>query len=620
MALLPLLALVGLGMAVALAQTSISNDQVIAHLNKSIEWYRQIGSEQQLATEPNDLLFLTSARATALQALRQAFEFARAKAAMNAALRNQQASSDGSTNPEAERAQRVAQSASAAISRVQQLQSQLEALEAQIEKAPASKRPALLAQRDQLKADINLQEALRDTLQNFGSFLAGAGISGGLQSEIGELERSVPEVSNESAKGAAPAGAPASASTLERNDSAGILKLSTSLFSLTRKIHRISDLVSQTSSLRDSTEQLRAPLLAELKQTAQLANSGPTQDPKTLNAMAAQFRQLASIALPLGKQSVLLEATRSDLLQWRGAVEREYAVLARGLFLRLVVLAILITVLLVLSDFWRRTIFRYVTDARRRSQYLLLRRIVVAFVAILIVILGLATELGSFATFAGFLTAGLALALQNVILSVVAYFFLIGRYGVRVGDRITISGVTGDVVEIGIVRLYLLELAGSGSDFRPSGRIVVFPNAVLFQPGSNLYKQLPGTNYVWHQVALTLAPESDYQLAERRLMDAINSVYEEYRAELERQHVEVARSINIKLAPPKPEGHLRLVESGLEVLLRYPVETHRAAEIDDRVTRRLLEALQQEPKLRMVPSGTPRIQPGIEAAAVPAKP
>jgi hypothetical protein len=59
---------------------------------------------------------------------------------------------------------------------------------------------------------------------------------------------------------------------------------------------------------------------------------------------------------------------------------------------------------------------------------------------------------------------------------------------------------------------------------------------------------------------------------------------------------------------PKPEGRLRFVDAGLELVVRYPVEVRRAAEIDDRVTRQLLEAIEREPKLRIVASATPRIQ------------
>src|SRR5439155_24001297 len=141
--------------------------------------------------------------------------------------------------------------------------------------------------------------------------------------------------------------------------------------------------------------------------------------------------------------------------------------------------------------------FRYVHDPRRRKQFLLLRRIAVGCAITAAVVIGLVNEFGSLATYAGLLTAGLAVALQNVISSIVAYFFLIGRYGLRVGDRVTISDVTGDVLEIGLVRLYLMEMTGVAADLQPTGRGVGFSNSVLFHP-SALFRQMPGADYVWH--------------------------------------------------------------------------------------------------------------------------
>ena len=62
------------------------------------------------------------------------------------------------------------------------------------------------------------------------------------------------------------------------------------------------------------------------------------------------------------------------------------------------------------------------------------------------------------------------MAQQSVILSVAGYFFLIGKFGIRVGDRVQIAGVTGEVVEVGLVRLHLMELSSSGSEI-PTGRV-----------------------------------------------------------------------------------------------------------------------------------------------------
>src|SRR5258708_12398108 len=87
-------------------------------------------------------------------------------------------------------------------------------------------------------------------------------------------------------------------------------------------------------------------------------------------------------------------------------------------------LALVLAMIFALSDLWRRVTFRYVQDAHRRHQFLLLRRIVVICVVIVVIILAFASGLGSVTTFAGLMTAGVAVSLQNVIPSVFRYFFL----------------------------------------------------------------------------------------------------------------------------------------------------------------------------------------------------
>src|SRR5205814_9198156 len=131
---------------------------------------------------------------------------------------------------------------------------------------------------------------------------------------------------------------------------------------------------------------------------------------------------------------------------------------------------------------------------------------------------------------------------QNVILSVAGYFFLIGKYGVRVGDRVQVAGVTGEVLDIGLVRLHLMEV-GSISEANPTGRIVVFSNAVVFQANAGLFKQIPGTRFVWHEITLTLASDSEYRQVEERMLDPVNKIFEEYRERMEQQRRTMERNL-----------------------------------------------------------------------------
>jgi small-conductance mechanosensitive channel len=265
-------------------------------------------------------------------------------------------------------------------------------------------------------------------------------------------------------------------------------------------------------------------------------------------------------------------------------------------------------VVFAIGKIWKRTTFRYVHDARRRYQFLLLRRVVMWVAIGLIVLLTFATQLGSAVTFAGLLTAGVAVALQNVIVSVVAYFFLIGKYGIRVGDRVQIGDVTGEVVDIGLVRIHIMELGGPG-DAQPTGRVVAFSNSIVFQPTAGVFKQIPGTNFIWHELKLTLGAETDYTSAKQRITEAMEAALADYRESMEAQRQSLEISLgSISPAELRPKVRLHYTSSGIEAVIRFPVELGKASEMDDHVMKEIMAALDREPKLKLIGAEMPAVK------------
>jgi len=108
--------------------------------------------------------------------------------------------------------------------------------------------------------------------------------------------------------------------------------------------------------------------------------------------------------------------------------------------------------------------------------------VIVIVTVAMILLLHFTSELTALVTALGFAAAGIAFALQNVILSVAGYFSMVAPNGIRVGDRVSLQGpfgyVNGEVIAIGLVRIRLRELGGT--DLEPTGRLVVFPNSVVF--------------------------------------------------------------------------------------------------------------------------------------------
>jgi small-conductance mechanosensitive channel len=598
-------------------------EDIVPFLNQTIVWSRQLTTEQGLINEPSDALFLNDSRQIAEQVVRLAFEFGRARAQ---ALASQNAG--GAPAPANSQFQRLTDSANKADQQVKSLQKELDGFHQQLLTATGRKRATLQAVISETQGEFELFQTRRDTLRNMLQFATGTASSGlgsgSLISQVEELARTVPAAAenNKDTAGTNATSNSNSTSALvskERKEAPnGILALATDLFALRHKLKALDDNLRQTDALAQTSKNLRSPLTAKIRDLTQkgddVAGQPDSQDPKVLaqqrkdlDALTAQFKQVSASLLPLGKQSILLDVYKRTTTNWRNAVQGQYQAELKGLLLRLGGLGLILGVVLGVSELWKRATFRYVTDTRRRYQFMLIRRIVLWCLTAIIVAAAFASELGAITTFAGLMTAGIAVALQNVILSIAGYFFLIGKYGVRVGDRVNIAGVTGDVVDIGLVRLQLMEITDGPAPL-PTGRVVAFSNAVVFQASSGMFKQIPGTNFLWHEIILTLDPKSHYREVEQRMMQAVNKVFAEYRDKMEIQRRNVERSLNSTISAFSPESRLHLTQTSLEVVIRYPVDIEHAGEIDNRVTREILDALERDPSLRLQVSAGPTIR------------
>ncbi len=324
--------------------------------------------------------------------------------------------------------------------------------------------------------------------------------------------------------------------------------------------------------------------------------------------------------MPLAKDVILMQRYQANLTSWRGTSISEQTSELKSLAFRLITLAVALLIAVAISGLWRRVTFHYITDVRRRHQFLLLRRIVMFCVFAIIIALTFSTDLGSLTTFAGLLAAGIAVCLQNVILSAIGYFVLLGKYHIHIGDRVEIAGVVGNVVDIDLMRFSLMEVGapGSGAEGMPTGRTVEFPNAIVFQTATGFFKQVPGTNFGWHQVIITLAAGSDHHASEDRIMRAVNKVFGGYSDSVEQQHVLMEEALNVPVEKPKPQSRLRFTPSGLEIILRYPVTRENALEIDDKITRALMDVMETEPNLKSVGSPAPET-PAKPNVTVPGK-
>jgi small-conductance mechanosensitive channel len=589
------------------ARAVMTGDEVVLILDETVDWYRMLGIQQQSATQPSDLLILYANRKAADRVVELAFQLSRANAELlSSEAELQQVAANGSSSP-----QGLQQDERDLEARKTRVQGEIAATQRALAAAAAEERNALEAKVAELQSELDLVNARRNLLNNMLDLAHetdadGSGVTA-LKEQIDAIWTSnfagsgvMPEL------GAVEGGTPvASAVPLVAAEQVaarrfGIWDLGANVLRLQGKLATIDEVDRRTEALQETFTQIRAmpeQRIEELSAAGDaLAARTAAGDTSALRAARADydtiawlFAQTSSILVPLTKAGVLLEQYRNNLDSWRDATGTQYRSALKTLAARLAFLLALLAVVFGAGELWKRAVFNYVQETRRRHQLLLVRRFAIWTVALAIIGIAFATEASSFATFAGLLTAGVAVAMQSVLVSIVGYFFLIGKYGLRVGDRVQIGNVTGEVIDLGLVRLHLMEL---GPQHGPTGRVVALANSIVFQASGGVFKQIPGVSLVWRELKLAIPADADYTATKERLLAAAHRVLENYRDDLDRQTRELQKASAWSAAEKiEAQVQLRFSSDSIDATVRYPVPLQRAAEIEERMSRALLDAI-----------------------------
>ena len=583
----------------------LTGDQVIQILDDTVDWYRTLGAQQQSATQPSDLLILYANQQTADRVIGLAFELARA----NAELLSSEAESAGS----------AADSPQTLSDQQKRLDAERKGIEDEISAArkQAGAKPGMQEKLLELQGELDMMNARKNLLDTMTQFVNESDVkragASALKAHIDAIAVSIPAARAPGTTPAAPATAavPAAAVPAEpistanaSSDRIGIWELGTNVLRLAKKMRTIDAIDERTAALETTFEKIRSKPVEQLRQYATesdaLAAQADNANSATLKSVRDQFdtlawlfQQTSAVLIPLSKEGVLLKQYRHNLGNWRDAIKHQYRDALAALGVRLGVLAAMLAVVFAGAELWRRAVIRYAHETRRRNQLLMVRKVTTWVLVVVIVALTFVTELSSFATFAGLITAGVAVAMQSVLVSIVGYFFLIGKYGIRVGDRVQIGTVTGEVIDLGLVRMHLMELSSQGA-LGATGRVVAFANSIVFQASGGLFKQISGVNFVWHESTVALPAGADYAALKEKLYEAVNDVVKQYHDEIVRQTKEIMRTTASNaagVASANPQVQLRFSATAADAVVRYPVEIQPAAEIDEKVSEAMIAAI-----------------------------
>lgn len=244
--------------------------------------------------------------------------------------------------------------------------------------------------------------------------------------------------------------------------------------------------------------------------------------------------------------------------------------LSSELLLQFAQFILLAASILLLAWLARKGINRTISDNFIRYRLKKVARLTSLLLITLLAIVTFTGKVQYFTITIGLFSAGLAFALQEVILSIAGWFAIFGSNMYKPGDRIEINGVKGDVIDIGVTKTTLMEIGEWVKSDNYSGRIVQISNSFVFKgPVHNYSTDFP---FVWDEIDLPIKYGSDIQLANQIILDAARTSLSVY-ADFAKTHWKnMVGKYLIENAYVEPSLAMKLTDNWIEFNLRYVVD------------------------------------------------
>ena len=306
----------------------------------------------------------------------------------------------------------------------------------------------------------------------------------------------------------------------------------------------------------------------------------------------AQLRRRSDQTKTLSEYDKRIQACRqlTDVYsRWSAAVEARRRSALHGLVGSLAgVLSIVFGAILINRGIGQA--FRQ-TDRRRLHQLRTVSKLAVQVTGVLLVLLILFGPPTQMTTLIGLATAGLTVALKDFIVGFFGWFVLLGRNGLHIGDWVEIEGVSGEVIEIGLLKTVLLEVGNWTSTGHPTGRRVAFVNSFAIE--GHFFNFSTAGQWLWDQLVVTLPSTADpYKIAEQ-IVELVGRETESDARQAEQDWRRVTAQYGVREFSAKPAVELRPGGAGLEVAVRYITRAPQRFEVKSRLFQVIVSLLHQ---------------------------
>ena len=220
-------------------------------------------------------------------------------------------------------------------------------------------------------------------------------------------------------------------------------------------------------------------------------------------------------------------------------------------------------------------------------------RIILTAISFILVFLLWGEKLSGLVTFISLISAGLTIAVREIIFNFFAGIYINLKKPFEIEDRIEINGIKGDVISMTSLSFEVLELGERVYGEQSTGRIVHVPNSYIFTYTLKNYTKV--FKYIWDEIKVDVSLDADIRKTEEILYEIVfdNETLREIPKKMEDAVDEAILEYRIYYNNLDPIIYIKIERSHIEMYIRYLVNPKKARDVQNEINTRIMEEYQK---------------------------
>ena len=220
-------------------------------------------------------------------------------------------------------------------------------------------------------------------------------------------------------------------------------------------------------------------------------------------------------------------------------------------------------------------------------------RIILTAISFILVFLLWGEKISGIITFISFISAGLTIAIREIIFNFFAGMYMNIKKPFEIEDRVEINGIKGDVIRMNPLSFEVLEIGERVYGEQSTGRIVHIPNSYIFTYTLKNYTKV--FKYIWDEIKVDISLDVDIKKTEEILYEILfdNEILKEIPRKMEDAVDEAILEYRIYYNNLDPIIYIKIERSHIEMYLRYLVHPKKARDVQNEINMRIMEEYQK---------------------------